>query len=198
MPNAPEKIEFVTDAFTGVAVPRVPRVLLVGGPHTGKTEVLVSRVALMLEARGLRPERFTALTVRDESSEALRARLAAHPVIGDHLAEMFVGTVDGLSARLLRSGEYNIPDLGPNFSFWDQETALDVMQMVLPGHRELKALKLKRAGIRRVLRWHWRNRSRWPRDPKSDAQHDYWPVVAALYGAEKTSRTRLISTTSRP
>ena len=46
MPNAPEKIEFVTDAFTGVAVPRVPRVLLVGGPHTGKTEVLVSRVDL--------------------------------------------------------------------------------------------------------------------------------------------------------
>ena len=185
MPNTPEKIEFVSEARTGVAVPRLTRVLLVGGPRTGKTSVLVSRIAVVLKG-GLRPERFTALTARDESSEALRARLAAHPDIGDHVNQMFVGTVDALAARLLRSGEYRIPGLGPDFSVWDQETALDVMQMVLPEHPELKALKLKRSDIRRVLRWHWRNRSRWPGDPRNDARHDYWPTVAALYVGEKT------------
>ena len=186
MPNAPEKIEFVTDESTGVAVPRLQRVLLVGGSHTGKTEVLVSRVALMLEARGLRPERFTALTVRDESSEALRSRLAAHPEIGGRVNEMFVGTVDGLAACLMRSGEYNIPGLDPNFSVWDEETALDVMQMVLPEHPDLHSLMLTRADIRRVLRWYWRNRSKWPGDPQNDALHHYWPKVAALYRAEKS------------
>ena len=186
MPNAPEKIEFVTDESTGVAVPRLQRVLLVGGSHTGKTATLVSRVALMLEARGLRPERFTALTVRDESSEALRSRLAAHPEIGGRVNEMFVGTVDGLAACLMRSGEYNIPGLDPNFSVWDEETALDVMQMVLPEHPDLHSLMLTRADIRRVLRWYWRNRSKWPGDPQNDALHHYWPKVAALYRAEKS------------
>ena len=185
MPNSKRDIEFVTDESTGVAVPRLQRVLLVGGSHTGKTATLVSRVGILLKG-GLRPERFTALTVRDESSEALRSRLAAHPEIGGRVNEMFVGTVDGLAACLMRSGEYNIPGLDPNFSVWDEETALDVMQMVLLEHPDLHSLMLTRADIRRVLRWYWRNRSKWPGDPQNDALHHYWPKVAALYRAEKS------------
>ena len=75
-------------------------VLVVAGPGAGKTFCLIERVARLVGAHGLAPERICAVTFTNKAAEEIAARLA--DAIGERADQVTRGTLHALSAELLR------------------------------------------------------------------------------------------------
>jgi len=74
--------------------------LVLAGAGSGKTQVLVSRIAWLIEEQHLSPHGILAVTFTNKAAGEMRARLnnmLATPVLG-----LWVGTFHGLCHRLLR------------------------------------------------------------------------------------------------
>lgn len=75
--------------------------IVLAGPGTGKTRVIVERVAHMIERRGIAPERIAALTFTNKAAGELRDRLAT--IVGGSNADaVFAGTFHSFGFMLLR------------------------------------------------------------------------------------------------
>lgn len=87
--------------------PRGNRVLL-AGPGTGKTFVLVRRVQHLIEAHGVAPSRITALTFTRAAAAEMRQRLEER--LGDEGRRVRVSTIHSYALReILRSGAKQLP-----------------------------------------------------------------------------------------
>ncbi len=74
---------------------------VLAGPGTGKTQVITSRVAHMVGARGIEPDRVVALTFTNKAGEEMRERLAG--LLGRSAAErVHCFTFHAFGRRLLR------------------------------------------------------------------------------------------------
>ncbi|GAB4383362.1 MAG: hypothetical protein Kow0022_03000 [Phycisphaerales bacterium] len=75
--------------------------LVLAGPGTGKTRIIVHRVAHMIQNRGIEPERIAALTFTNKAADELRDRLGK--IVGPSAAEaMYAGTFHRFGLLLLR------------------------------------------------------------------------------------------------
>jgi hypothetical protein len=89
-------------------IPRGHQVVL-AGPGTGKTFVLVRRVENLVEVHGLNPSRIACLTFTRAAAAEMRERLDAR--LGDVGRRVRVSTLHSFALReLLRSGASDIPD----------------------------------------------------------------------------------------
>ena len=99
--------------------------LVVAGAGTGKTRVLIARLAYLLEVEGLKPYQIMAMTFTNKAAGEMNERLATAMGWEDNKS-MWVGTFHGLCFRLLR--QYALEAMLPqNFSLLtpsDQETLL--------------------------------------------------------------------------
>src|SRR5215213_6255438 len=93
-------------------------VLVVAGPGSGKTRVLTSRIAYLIEERNVLPDRILAVTFTNKASREMRDRV-------DHLVGrsgvsggLWMGTFHSIGVRMLRGHPGQVADkLGilPNF-----------------------------------------------------------------------------------
>ncbi len=74
--------------------------LVLAGPGSGKTRILVSRAAWLVGSGLARPREILAITFTNKAAEEMRERL--RNMLGDGSAEMFIGTFHAFSLRLLR------------------------------------------------------------------------------------------------
>lgn len=75
--------------------------VVLAGPGTGKTRVIVHRVAHMINQRGIEPERICAMTFTNKAAEELRERLAG--LVGSSTADaVYAGTFHKFGLQLLR------------------------------------------------------------------------------------------------
>ena len=119
--------------------------LILAGPGSGKTRVIVHRVAYLLEVQNVYPYNILAVTFTNKAARELRARLDS--LVGGQLARgLSVGTFHALCARWLRR---DIHHLGrdPGFAIYDDNDQVDLVKQIL---KELE-IDEKRVSPRSVL-----------------------------------------------
>ena len=74
--------------------------LILAGAGSGKTRVLVHRIAWLIENEGLSPYHILAVTFTNKAAAEMRSRLET--MVGGSIKTMWVGTFHGLAHRFLR------------------------------------------------------------------------------------------------
>ena len=75
--------------------------LVLAGAGSGKTRVLVHRIAWLIQVEGLSPWGILAVTFTNKAAREMRHRIEA--LLGQPVGGMWVGTFHGLAHRLLRA-----------------------------------------------------------------------------------------------
>jgi DNA helicase II / ATP-dependent DNA helicase PcrA len=151
--------------------------LILAGPGSGKTRVIVHRIAYLLEAWRVYPSRILAVTFTNKAAREMRERLDA--LVGGSVARALnVGTFHAICARWLR---HDIKHLGldPSFAIFDDNDQVDLVKQVL---HELE-IDEKRASPRGVLSAisHAKSELIGPERYARDAQGPWQETVARVY-----------------
>ncbi|HAU1190553.1 TPA: DNA helicase II [Legionella pneumophila] len=102
--------------------------LVLAGAGSGKTKVLVSRIAWLIEERHLSPHAILAVTFTNKAAGEMRSRLSSMlstPTLG-----LWVGTFHGLCHRLLRR-HYKEANLPEQFHILDSEDQARAIKRVI-------------------------------------------------------------------
>ena len=110
-----------------VAAP-VGNMLVVAGAGSGKTRVLVHRIAFLVEALGASPGGILAVTFTNKAAAEMRGRVER--LLEGPARAMWVGTFHGIAHRLLRmhSRDAGLPD---NFQILDADDQLRLVKRVM-------------------------------------------------------------------
>jgi DNA helicase-2/ATP-dependent DNA helicase PcrA len=127
-----------------VAAPLGPALVLAGA-GSGKTRVLVHRVAWLIQVEGASPNGILAVTFTNKAAGEMRARIESLLSISG--VSMWIGTFHGLAHRLLRM-HWREAGLAQNFQILDSEDQARVLRKVL------KALDLDETRwVPREIQW---------------------------------------------
>jgi DNA helicase-2/ATP-dependent DNA helicase PcrA len=100
--------------------------LIVAGPGSGKTRVIVHRVAYLVQVCGVAPRRICVVTFTNKAAKELRERLAR--LLGGRVAEQVTaGTFHALCSRILRQDGDAI-GLDKGFTIYDRDDQLGVLK----------------------------------------------------------------------
>jgi len=110
-----------------VTAPDVPALVLAGA-GSGKTRVIIERMAYLVEERGVNPRNLLALTFTNKAAGEMRRRFAQR--IGMEIIPSFIGTFHSFGLWLLRR---NAPLLGhpQNFTIFDDQDQLSLMKRLV-------------------------------------------------------------------
>ena len=106
--------------------------LVLAGAGSGKTRVLTTRIARLIEAERVPPHQILAVTFTNKAAGEMRDRIGR--LIGGTPQGMWVGTFHAIGARLLRR---NADRLGrtSQFTIYDEDDALGVVRRLMEGLR---------------------------------------------------------------
>ena len=118
-----------------VTAPLAPTLVLAGA-GSGKTRVLIHRIAWLIQAEGATPHGILAVTFTNKAAAEMRARVEA--LLGGSGSALWLGTFHGLAHRLLRL-HWREAGLVQSFQILDSEDQLRLIKKVV------KALELDEA-----------------------------------------------------
>ncbi|MSP27480.1 MAG: DNA helicase II [Methylococcales bacterium] len=103
-------------------------VLVLAGAGSGKTRVLVHRIAWQIKIRQLSPHSILAVTFTNKAAKEMRGRI--EKLLDSSTHKMWIGTFHGIAHRLLRrhAAEARLPD---NFQVMDASDQLRVIKRLL-------------------------------------------------------------------
>ncbi len=101
--------------------------LVLAGAGSGKTRVLVHRIAWLIQAEGLSPFSILAVTFTNKAAREMRSRIEEMLAIGTH--GMWVGTFHGLAHRLLKA-HWQEAGLPQNFQILDSDDQLRLVKRI--------------------------------------------------------------------
>jgi len=104
--------------------------LILAGAGSGKTRVLVHRMAWLVQVEGVSPFSLMAVTFTNKASSEMRSRV--EQLQGVPARGMWVGTFHGLAHRLLRS-HWKEADLPQAFQILDSDDQFRMIKRVLRG-----------------------------------------------------------------
>jgi DNA helicase-2/ATP-dependent DNA helicase PcrA len=102
--------------------------LVLAGAGSGKTRVLIHRIAWVCEVDGHSPYGVLAVTFTNKAAAEMRARVEA--LLGISATAMWVGTFHGLAHRMLRL-HYEAAGLPQNFQILDSDDQLRMVKRVV-------------------------------------------------------------------
>jgi DNA helicase II / ATP-dependent DNA helicase PcrA len=112
-----------------VSAPPLPTLVLAGA-GSGKTRVLVHRIAWLCLVEGVSPQSVLAVTFTNKAAAEMRGR--AETLLGTSTRGMWVGTFHGLSHRLLRA-HWREAGLPETFQILDSDDQYRLVRRVLKG-----------------------------------------------------------------
>ncbi|ALM92310.1 MULTISPECIES: DNA helicase II [Alteromonas] len=128
-----------------VAAP-LSNALILAGAGSGKTRVLVHRIAWLMEVENIAPFSILAVTFTNKAAKEMRGRIES--LMGRGLNSMWIGTFHGLAHRLLRAhhAEANLPE---NFQILDSDDQYRLIKRIL------KAMNLdEKHWVPRQIQWY--------------------------------------------
>ncbi|QFU03373.1 DNA helicase II [Halomonas sp. THAF5a] len=105
--------------------------LVLAGAGSGKTRVLVHRIAWLMQAEGLSPYALLAVTFTNKAAREMRTRLEA--LLGISLRHVWVGTFHSIAHRLLRT-HWQDARLPQHFQIIDSDDQLRLIKRLLKDH----------------------------------------------------------------
>ncbi len=103
-------------------------ILVIAGAGSGKTRVLTARIAHLIDAHGVPPERIFAVTFTNKAAGEMKHR------IGQLLARdpggLWIGTFHSLSARLLRREAERL-GFSRQFTIYDEDDRLSLIRRIM-------------------------------------------------------------------
>jgi len=121
-------IESLNDAQREAVCAEQDPLLVLAGAGSGKTRVLVHRIAWLIEVAGLSPYSILAVTFTNKAAGEMRGRIEA--MINAPASGMWVGTFHGLAHRLLRS-HWQEAGLPQGFQILDSQDQYRLVRRVL-------------------------------------------------------------------
>ncbi|KAA0010712.1 DNA helicase II [Billgrantia pellis] len=106
--------------------------LVLAGAGSGKTRVLVHRIAWLMQAEGLSPYAVLAVTFTNKAAREMRTRLEA--LLGLSLRNVWVGTFHSIAHRLLRT-HWQDARLPQHFQIIDSDDQLRLIKRLLKEYR---------------------------------------------------------------
>ena len=126
----------LNDAQRAAVTAPLRATLVLAGAGSGKTRVLIHRIAWLIQAEGATPYGILAVTFTNKAAAEMRARVEA--LLGSSGGALWLGTFHGLAHRLLRL-HWREAGLQQSFQILDSEDQLRLIKKVV------KALELDEA-----------------------------------------------------
>jgi DNA helicase-2/ATP-dependent DNA helicase PcrA len=102
--------------------------LILAGAGTGKTRVLTTRIAHLIQNSSVYPSRVLAVTFTNKAATEMKNRIAS--MISHTIEGMWVGTFHALAVRILRQNAQYV-DLQPNFTILDPDDQLRLIKQLV-------------------------------------------------------------------
>ena len=129
MQNDPELLlASLNDAQCQAVAAPLGRQLVLAGAGSGKTRVLVHRIAFLIQLHGASPYSVLSVTFTNKAATEMRARI--EQLMGLNPAGMWVGTFHGLAHRLLRA-HWQEAGLAQNFQILDSDDQQRLVKRVI-------------------------------------------------------------------
>jgi len=102
--------------------------LVLAGAGSGKTRVLTTRIARLIEHHGVDPSRILSVTFTNKAAGEMRERITR--LLGEEPKGMWSGTFHAIGARILRSAA---PKVGrtSSFTIYDEDDSLGVVKRLM-------------------------------------------------------------------
>jgi DNA helicase-2/ATP-dependent DNA helicase PcrA len=105
--------------------------LVLAGAGSGKTRVLTTRIARLIDVEGVDPRNILAVTFTNKAAGEMRERIGR--LLGAEPAGMWVGTFHAIGARMLRSAAHLVGRT-PSYTIYDQDDSLGVVKRLMERH----------------------------------------------------------------
>jgi DNA helicase-2/ATP-dependent DNA helicase PcrA len=102
--------------------------LVLAGAGSGKTRVLTTRIARLIEHHGVDPSRILAVTFTNKAAGEMRERIAR--LLGEEPKGMWTGTFHAIGARILRSAA-RLVGRTASFTIYDEDDNLGVVKRLM-------------------------------------------------------------------
>ena len=129
--NTPNHLEILNPAQQEAVTAASGNLLILAGAGSGKTRVLVHRIAWLLQHQEIVPYNILAVTFTNKAANEMRNRL--DKLVAIPVSNMWVGTFHGLAHRLLRT-HWQEAGLSQNFQIIDSE---DQMRLIKQIHKTM-------------------------------------------------------------
>jgi len=106
--------------------------LVVAGAGSGKTRVLTSRIARLIEVHGVPPKAILAVTFTNKAAGEMRERVGR--ALGQDPAGMWIGTFHGIGARVLRMHADRVGRTS-EYTIYDEDDTLAVVKRLMERFR---------------------------------------------------------------
>jgi len=106
--------------------------LVLAGAGSGKTRVLTTRIARLIDVEGIDPRHILAVTFTNKAAGEMRERIGR--LLGDDPAGMWVGTFHAIGARMLRASAHLVGRT-PAYTIYDQDDSLSVVKRIMERHK---------------------------------------------------------------
>ncbi|HXT15879.1 MAG TPA: UvrD-helicase domain-containing protein [Gemmatimonadaceae bacterium] len=105
--------------------------LVLAGAGSGKTRVLTTRIARLIDVEGVDPRQILAVTFTNKAAGEMRDRIGR--LLGADPSGMWVGTFHAIGARMLRMSAHLVGRT-PAFTIYDQDDSLGVIKRLMERH----------------------------------------------------------------
>ena len=149
--------------------------LIFAGAGSGKTRVLTVRIAYLIAAHKVWPDRMLAVTFTNKAAREMRSRVESL-VGGDRAKNMWVGTFHATAVRVLRREATRL-GIAPNFVIFDEDDTRAALRRVMD-ELKLDPKRYPPAGLSNAIS-QAKNELKGPADYPNRSYHD--EVVRRVY-----------------